>query len=78
MIVEPHTVLRGVYSLFCRQNTELQSTVEALEKERDFYFSKLRDIELICQDLDRDDDGAFSVKELSEKVTEILYATEVS
>jgi len=27
---------------------DLKLTVDGLEKERDFYFSKLRDIELIC------------------------------
>jgi RP/EB family microtubule-associated protein len=31
------------------QITDLKFAVDRLEKERDFYFAKLRDIEIICQ-----------------------------
>jgi RP/EB family microtubule-associated protein len=31
------------------QMTELKLKVETVERERDFYFDKLRDIEILCQ-----------------------------
>ncbi|XP_078255485.1 microtubule-associated protein RP/EB family member 3b [Rhinoraja longicauda] len=53
-----------------QQLMELKLTVDGLEKERDFYFSKLRDIELICQEHENENIPAV------QKIAEILYATE--
>ncbi|CAL8293091.1 unnamed protein product [Boreogadus saida] len=53
-----------------QQLMELKLTVDGLEKERDFYFSKLRDIELICQEHESETNTSLS------KIIDILYATE--
>lgn len=51
-----------------RQIDKLTMDKEGLEKERDFYFNKLREIEIICQD----HDALGHVKE----IMDVLYATE--
>ncbi|KAJ8291159.1 hypothetical protein GJAV_G00022080 [Gymnothorax javanicus] len=53
-----------------QQLMELKLTVDGLEKERDFYFSKLRDIELICQEHESENNPIIA------KIIDILYATE--
>lgn len=60
------------------ENASLKATVEGLERERDFYFSKLRDIELLIQqaidehpEIEQEEDG------LVKSIQGILYSTEV-
>ncbi|XP_052406573.1 microtubule-associated protein RP/EB family member 3-like isoform X1 [Carassius gibelio] len=53
-----------------QQQTALKLKVNGLETERDFYFGKLRDIELICQENECDSNPALG------KIMEVLYATE--
>ncbi len=60
-----------------QENATLKETVVGLERERDFYFSKLRDIELLIQqaidedpELEKQEDG------LVKHIQTILYSTE--
>lgn len=60
-----------------QENNTLKETVVGLERERDFYFSKLRDIELLVQqaveedpELEKQEDG------LIKQIQTILYSTE--
>jgi len=53
-----------------RQLGEARAVVEGLEKERDFYFAKLRDIEILAQTYKGGD------KAFCDQIFKILYATE--
>lgn len=52
------------------QNTELKLKVETAERERDFYFEKLRDIEILCQAPELQEIPAIRI------VERILYAAD--
>ena len=58
------------------QLLEKNLAIEGLEKERDFYFGKLRDIEVLAQESETNDSGN-GPSEFSQKVLGVLYATEV-
>uniref|UniRef100_UPI0006526477 Gp7-MYH7(1777-1855)-EB1 chimera protein n=1 Tax=Homo sapiens TaxID=9606 RepID=UPI0006526477 len=53
-----------------RRIKELTYQTEDLEKERDFYFGKLRNIELICQENEGENDPVL------QRIVDILYATD--
>jgi len=55
------------------QLAETKLSLEGLEKERDFYFGKLRDIEVFCQEQELSEETMAALQ----RVLDILYATEV-
>ncbi len=60
------------------ENNEMKTTLDGLEKERDFYFGKLRDIEVLCQEYDSENLPEVNPKPVVKKILEILYSTAVS
>lgn len=48
----------------------LKLALEGVEKERDFYFGKLREIELLCQEQGQESDS------LVQRLMEVLYASD--
>lgn len=58
------------------ENTQLKETVSGLERERDFYFSKLRDIELLIQQAMEADPELEKDEGLLKQIQTILYSTE--
>lgn len=67
----------GASTALRQENESLKEAISGLERERDFYFSKLRDIELLLQgameenpELEQDEES------LPKKIQAILYSTE--
>ncbi|RVW82371.1 Microtubule-associated protein RP/EB family member 1B [Vitis vinifera] len=54
----------------CQEIADLKLSVDDLEKERDFYFGKLRDIEILCQTPEVED------LPMSMAIKKILYAVD--
>lgn len=48
----------------------MKLALEGVEKERDFYFGKLREIELLCQEQGQESDS------LVQRLMEVLYASD--
>jgi microtubule-associated protein, RP/EB family len=49
-----------------------EQQIAGLEKERDFYYQKLRDVEMVCQEPEHESFPSV------QRILEVLYATEVS
>ncbi|PIA27100.1 hypothetical protein AQUCO_08300061v1 [Aquilegia coerulea] len=56
--------------VYDEQITELKLSIDSLEKERDFYFAKLRDVEILCQTPEIENSTVVAA------IQRILYATD--
>eukprot|EP01018_Ginkgo_biloba_P013805 Gb_31857 [translate_table: standard] len=72
LVASGPSVVPAQIQLLNEQITELKLSVDSLEKERDFYFAKLRDIEILCQNPDVDHLPVVAA------IQRILYAAEDS
>jgi hypothetical protein len=62
-----------------QENNVLKETVTGLERERDFYFAKLRDIEMLIQTaIEADPEIEKDNNSILKQIQTILYSTEVS
>lgn len=67
---------REAHGDFAKQQeeiTDLRTTVEGLENERDYYFGKLREIEILTQTLETQPNPDLTAAQLLETLQKILY-----
>eukprot|EP00871_Galdieria_phlegrea_P002589 jgi/Galph1/3330/GphlegSOOS_G1985.1 len=63
-------VKKSEYDKLFQEFEELKLTADTLERERDFYFNKLRDIEIVCHKYEE------SHSDIVKAFQQVLYATE--
>mmetsp|Transcript_6484 Transcript_6484/g.14892 ORF Transcript_6484/g.14892 Transcript_6484/m.14892 type:complete len:267 (-) Transcript_6484:31-831(-) len=68
------TLLQEEHDRMREEVIDLKITVDGLETERDFYFQKLRDIEIMCQAWEENPEASMTVSKFVEEVQNILYA----
>ena len=73
-LVTEIAVLNGARENSDKAFNELRAEMDGLEKERDFYFDKLREIEIILQEAEDNGHGT----EVSAEIFKVLYATQVT
>jgi len=56
------------------ENADLQKTSAGLEEERDYYWRKLRNVEIVCSTLEAQMDPALDVAGIIRQIQGILYA----
>jgi RP/EB family microtubule-associated protein len=65
--------LQGKVASLEEQLAQLRITVEGLEKERDFYYNKLREVEIMCSAEEENEEAPPSDKAFVKRVLDILY-----
>jgi RP/EB family microtubule-associated protein len=71
-----HPELEAKTKKLTEELAQLKLVVESLETERDFYFGKLRDVEILCQTFNPEEEAGLLASQFVKKVTNILYAEE--
>eukprot|EP00747_Dinoflagellata_sp_TGD_P164114 gnl/TRDRNA2_/TRDRNA2_183591_c0_seq1.p1 gnl/TRDRNA2_/TRDRNA2_183591_c0~~gnl/TRDRNA2_/TRDRNA2_183591_c0_seq1.p1 ORF type:complete len:315 (-),score=84.11 gnl/TRDRNA2_/TRDRNA2_183591_c0_seq1:199-1104(-) len=70
--------LRGKVADLERDNEELRDTVDGLEAERDYYFKKLREVEILCSAVlaSKEPESVQPTEDVVRQIQAILYAEE--
>jgi RP/EB family microtubule-associated protein len=71
---QPDEKLQAEVETLREETQDLKCTVDGLEGERDYYFRKLRDIEILCQTLESTPNQDMTAEKLIADVQAILYA----
>ena len=73
-----NAALDAKYSELERATAEIELTLQTVESERDFYFEKLRGIEVMLQvykEREEENEGSGDVSRVMDKIFKVMYAT---